>query len=680
MSGGKKLFFRESKSKKSKNPTLQLVESIRTENGSSHKIIISLGTKFFIPKDKQSRVAKIVHDRLLGQKSLFNEELELVNIADKIICKIQSQGKWNSAREQVSKTKKIIKDTAEVIVDNVQHCYSRELGPVLIGHHYWNLLNFDDILKNCNFKKKDLQTAKISILNRLIDQYPEYRLPEWLETVALDDIDQIDKSQYEGQYGKDRFYNISDKILLNQDYIEKNLYDREKTLFNLEDCIYLYDLTNTYFEGLCVANRKAEFGGNQKEKRNDCRQIVIAIFLDGEGFIRGHRVFNGKISDSKSLKIIMEQLKSEFKDKKLPTIIFDRGVVSEDNLELLKEYDDNLKYIVACRSSEEKQFIEDFQNKNDHFELIEGREEKSEVKILLKEKDDKVYVLCSSEGRMSKEKAMRTKAEEKFEAELSNLAKQIKNGKQNNPVKIERRIGKLKGNYSKVSKYYEIEYEHREFDYNIPEGLNIPKRLKTSLIKLKEKAEKNILSFSAIEKKVEERLNKYPEVKYKIEVHLKEAQLSWYTIDEKEAKEESLDGNYLLKTNRKDLKGNEIWNIYMMLTRLENAFRDLKSHLGLRPVFHHLEKRVDGHVCISILTYHLLHSIEYKLRNCGIKSRWATIKRIMRTHTYTTIQLPTINGSVINVRKPGKPEGVHEEIYKKLEVDYLNLPVRKIIA
>jgi len=448
-------------------------------------------------------------------------------------------------------------------------------------------------------------------------------------------------SHFKGQYGKDHFCNISKKLLAYKDYIEKNLYDREKELFIIHDYIYLCDVTNTYFDGICIRNKKAEFGDNDKKKYNDCCKIVVAIFLDGDGFIRGHRVFNGKMSDLKSLKIVMHQLSNDFKDKHLPTIILDQGLVSDENLELLKEYDDNFKYIVTCCSSEDKQ-------------LIEVREDKSEVKILFKEQDDKIYVLCSSEGRKSKDKSMRNIIEENLETELSNLSKQIKNGKQNNPVKIERRIGKLKTLYHTVAKHYEINYEHREFDYQIPEGLVLPKRLKTSLMKLKEKADNNKLSFSAIEKKVEERLSKYPEIKSLINIHLKEAQLSWYTRDENQAKEESLDDNYLLKTNRKDLKENDILNIYKMLSRINDAFIDLKSHLGFGQICHQLEKQFDGHVFISILAYHLLHSIEYKLKNCGFKSKWVTIKSIMRTHTYSTIQLPSISGSGAHFKKGGK--------------------------
>jgi len=124
----------------------------------------------------------------------------------------------------------------------------------------------------------------------------------------------------------------------------------------------------------------------------------------------------------------------------------------------------------------------------------------------------------------------------------------------------------------------------------------------------------------------------------------------------------------------------EIWNLYVMLTRIENAFRDLKSYLGLRPNYHQKEQRVDGHIFISILAYHLLHSIEHTLRQKGNHSRWATIRRLVSTHNYSTIQLPTTKGTVINVRKAGVPEAVHIDVYNKLGIDYKNLPIKKNLA
>jgi transposase len=299
---------------------------------------------------------------------------------------------------------------------------------------------------------------------------------------------------------------------------------------------------------------------------------------------------------------------------------------------------------------------------------------------LLKELNDEIYLLCKSEGRKAKETTIRNKAEQKLEDELTNLLKQIQNGRENNSVNIERRIGRFKERHSRVAKYYEIEYQHREFSYSVPDNIGINKRLSNSLKKLKGKSDNNEISFPALMKKLVELEEKYGNEYLQIQIALKEPMLTWDTIDEKQGRAMQLDGNYLLKTNRKDLKQDEIWNLYIMLTRIESAFKNLKSYLGLRPNNHQKEERVDGHIFISILAYHLLHSIEYTLRQKGEHSRWATIKRLVSTHNYSTIQLPTTQGTVINVRKAGVPEAVHIDIYEKLGVDYKKLPIRKNLA
>lgn len=669
------MFFRETISKNSKSPVLQLVENIRTEKGPRQRLVVSLGTYLEIPKEKRREVARIVKERLFGQQSLFEYDSQLIAYADKIVKKIQTEGKWDSVREQVCKFKKATKDksTAEIFIDDVQHGYDRELGPILIGHCFWERLNFSTILSDCGFNKRQIKTAQISLLNRLIAQDSEHSIISWLQTVAIEEIVGLDVSRY----GDDRFYRISDKLLKNRDYIEENLYQREKDLFSLEDSIFLYDLTNTYFEGVCAKNPKAQYNGNQKEKRTDCPQVVVALVLDGDGFIRRHRIFNGKMTDVKSLDKILIALEDDFKDKPMPTIIFDRGMVSDDNLKLLNKYD-NLKYILMCRPNEESIFTEDFHNQQ--FSLLEGRDRKPKVEIFLKEVDDAVYLLCKSEGRKAKETAMRNKAEERLEAELTNLSTQIQKGRENNPVTIERRIGKFKERHSKVAKYYEIKYQHREFSYTVPDDMMIAKRFSNSLKKLKNKADKNKISFPALTKKLTEFKQKYTSDYLKINIHLKKPKLTWGTIDEIQDKGRKSDGNYLLKTNRKGLEQAEIWNLYVMLTRIENAFRDLKTYLGLRPNYHQKEQRVDGHIFISILAYHLLHSIEHTLRQKGDHSRWATIRRLVSTHNYSTIQLPTTKGTVINVRKAGVPEAVHIDVYNKLGIDYKNLPIKKNLA
>jgi len=669
------MFFKETYSRSSKTPVLQLVENIRTDKGPRQRVVVSLGTYFKFPKSIRKDVARIVKDRLLGQLPLFPYDSKFIAYADRIVKKIQTEGKWNSAREQVCKFVRKTENnrTAEVFIDEVSHGYSRELGTVLIGHNFWERLNFPNILKECGFNERQIKTAQISVLNRLIAQDSEYSIISWLQTVAVDELLGIDTSQMKD----DRFYRISDKLLKNQEEIEESLYQREKDLFSLEDSVFLYDLTNTYFEGVCAGNPKAEYCKNQKEKRSDCPQVVAALVLDGDGFIRRHRMFPGKMSDAKSLKEIISAIEEEFQESRMPTIIFDRGMVSDENMNILKKYN-NLKFIVMCRSGEEALLVNEFENEN--FSRIEKRDSKPEVKVFLKETDDTVYLLCKSDGRKAKEKAMRTNREKKFEAMLSSLKEQIGKGKSNIPSVIEQRIGRIKERYGSVSKYYQTEYNHWKFSYTLPDDINISKRLGSSLKALNNKAKENKITFPAIKKKLSEFKKKYPSDYLLINIHLKETQLNWWTIDEQQEKERLMDGNYLLKTNRKDLTADEIWKMYVMLTRIENAFRDLKSYLGLRPNYHQIEKRVDGHIFISILAYHLLHSIEFTLRQAADYSRWVTIKRLVSTHNYSTIQLPTTNGTVINVRKAGMPEGIQMEIYRKLGVDFENLPVRQNLA
>jgi len=159
-----------SNSRSSKTPVLQLVENIRTDKGPRQRVVVSLGTYFKFPKSIRKDVARIVKDRLLGQLPLFPYDSKFIAYADRIVKKIQTEGKWNSAREQVCKFVRKTENnrTAEVFIDEVSHGYSRELGTVLIGHIFWERLNFPNILKECSFNERQIKTAQISVLNRRI--------------------------------------------------------------------------------------------------------------------------------------------------------------------------------------------------------------------------------------------------------------------------------------------------------------------------------------------------------------------------------------------------------------------------------------------------------------------------------------------------------------------------------
>ncbi len=153
-------------------------------------------------------------------------------------------------------------------------------------------------------------------------------------------------------------------------------------------------------------------------------------------------------------------------------------------------------------------------------------------------------------------------------------------------------------------------------------------------------------------------------------------QLSFRRKDQACEKERELLGCYVLRTDQAALAGTDLWQLYMTLTRAEDGFKALKSDLGLRPNRHHIEPRVDAHVFISILAYHLLRFIEYTLERHGDNRCWQTIKRVLQTHTYATLTVPTKYGEIYRIRKAGIPEASHKQIYHLFHIDWKNLPVK----
>ena len=123
-----------------------------------------------------------------------------------------------------------------------------------------------------------------------------------------------------------------------------------------------------------------------------------------------------------------------------------------------------------------------------------------------------------------------------------------------------------------------------------------------------------------------------------------------------------------MKTDRHDLTADEIWRTYSLLTRVEDAFRDLKSPLMERPIFHHLQNRTQTHIFLCVLAYHLLVAIEHRFLQAGVHTSWWTIRQQLTTHQVATIVLPTADGRVLKIRKAGTPEPVHREIYATLHI------------
>ena len=138
-------------------------------------------------------------------------------------------------------------------------------------------------------------------------------------------------------------------------------------------------------------------------------------------------------------------------------------------------------------------------------------------------------------------------------------------------------------------------------------------------------------------------------------------------------------GYYVLRSNLRDTGGKEIFDIFAMLLNVEDAFRSMKSELGLRPVHHRIKNRYDGHLFITVLAYHILHSIRVKLKAQGITYSWSTILSRLSTHYRVTTSMKRSDGKMLYIRKTSKPEDCHIKIYNALGLNHRPGKVSKII-
>jgi transposase len=619
------MFFRRKKS--ASGQTLQLLEAYRNAQGEPrHRVVVSLGDSRLAPAHWPT-VAEAVANRLLGQAELLPLGLppRERRQVDAIVKRVDREGRWRAAGRPGTAA-----DTGEifidgVLIDKVEHTHTTPLGPSLVGWEAWQRLGLPEALAGLGFNPAQAQAAAISVIHRLASPGSERALVQWLPDSSLPEL--LVCQVTEGI--KDRFYRVSDQLLAARKGLEKHLRGKEATLFNLDRSILLYDLTNSYFEGEALGNPKAR-RGKSKEKRNDCPQIVVGMIFDQAGFELAHRVFAGNQNDGKSLVEMVEELQQilgpeeRAKGAAKPLIILDGGVGTQANLALLRLH--GWGYLVndtrRGRSVYRKEFAAE-----EGFQDLARPAGQAQVRVRIMADPESAetppdrLVLCRSQGRRDKETAIRSQAEVRFLAALEKLAKRVKSGKLTDPDKIQRSIGRVQTRHSRVQRFYKVELKA------------VPGQA-----------------------------------------------LRWTRVDQTYQEDEKLLGCYVLRTCRQELGAPEIWSLYMGLTKAEEGFRALKGGLGLRPNYHQLEGRVDGHVFITVLAYHLWRWVAQTLEDARENRSWETIRTVLQTHCYTTILLPTKTGRTYRVRRAGLPEESQKSIYRALGIRWQELPKTKVGA
>jgi len=597
------MFIREFKTKNKKTGKVyikhQLVESYRTEAGPRQRIVMNLG-KVDLKKSDWRRLAFVLEGRLSGQDSLLDEP-EINAAAD---AAMRNYDFYKIRKKKETKKLKSIAIDPEKI--GAGTC--RSLGPELAGTGAWNRLSMDAILKEAGLNRKSWELAKAVILARLISPASEASTLKWIrERSSVAEIINTDLLGIK----KDPVYEIADILLYHKEKIEKLLREKEEALFYDSKTLFLYDLTNTYFEGQCKDNSLA-IRGKSKEKRSDCPLIALALLVDSRGYPVFSQIYKGNQSEPVTLAGVLDRLEDDARKtlfSKKPTIVADRGIATKDNISLLSKR--GYPYMVVERKRAEAGYVDEFKGAEYSFE----KTVKDDGIIYFKkiESGSNARLLVLSRAKKEKEEGMDALKEKRFLEDIGKLKKSVSRGSIMLLPKIQIRIGRLMQKYSTVAKYYDIGTETDR------EG-------------------KKVLALTVGKKK------------------------------EKRDERKVLTGCYVIETTHRDMAAVDILKSYHSLSRIEAAFRSLKTDLGMRPVYHQTAKRSMGHLFISVLAYHLLNTIELALAGKGERARWSTIRDELSTHIRTTVILTGTDGGIYHTRVSSRPEPRHREIYNLLEV------------
>jgi transposase len=623
-------FYRKKRGSKS---SLQLLESYRDVCGRArNRVVVSLGS-FDLPSELWGEVSDAVECRLYRQQELLKRSAAVNECVESIVGRIENEGRWQPLTDKAH-TWRVCTDgdvsiaasarVDGVLADRVTHTRTTTLGAELVGLHAWKKLKMPALLTELGFSARQQAAACTSVLNRLVDPVSEYGLLQWLPTCSLEDLLAVELPSNDDQY-----YRISDKLFENQQAIEQHLRSAIALQFGFQRTLILYDLTNTHFEGLGAKNEKARRGVN-KQKRNDCPQLVVAVCFDECGFVLFHKTFAGNTHDAVTLEDMVKELEKlaakacDLPSSNKPIWIMDGGIATVDNIKFLEEH--GYRYLVNQSRTSRTKYFDQF-HELDKFTELQSRKDLKKSRVTVRRiadpnAGDGELLLCQSLQRRDKELAMISRAEDRLLGDLTKLKKRVSRRKLTDPEKIQRAIGNLNAIHRRAFKYYNVELC----------GNGASQRL------------------------------------------------TWQRTDEAYERQRELCGCYVLRTNTKDYSDDELWHLYICLTTAESGFRALKSDLGLRPVFHQKETRCDAHVLITILAYQLLRFITYSLSLKGDKRSWQTLRRVLQTHCYSTILLPTTSKALHQIRKPGLAEECHRHIYQSLGIDLRQLPRNRTVS
>lgn len=333
-------------------------------------------------------------------------------------------------------------DYQEVDVNYLELIRPRAVGVEHVGLAALQELQMRQILVDCGLNKVQQDAAIGCIIGRMAEPGSELATYGWLtERSGLGELLDVD---YAGM-PLIRLYRTSDLLVKHRQTIESLLYARIGELFSLETTVTLYDLTNTYFEGEAAGNPKAK-RGHSKEKRSDCPLVTLGLVLDGNGFVRRSRMFEGNVCESATLEEMIIGLQAP----EGAMVIMDRGIATECNIAWLVDH--HYRYLVVSRERN-RQF-----ETESSVEVVNKSGGSILVQRIVNEKGTEARLYCYSSERQDKEAGITNRFIEKFENGLAKLAAGLTSPRgEKRHDRILQRIGRLQEKCRGISRHYRID-------------------------------------------------------------------------------------------------------------------------------------------------------------------------------------------------------------------------------
>jgi transposase len=545
--------------------------------------------------------------------NLYNKQATLFEETDALV-KQYVENFW----QQLVADKKIDIDKAhrQVDVATMQHSNVREIGAEWICYNTWDKLQITGFLQSQGWTETQIQLAATQVISRAVYPASELKTTSWIkENSAICEVTGYDMEQIT----KDKLYQSALKLYDVKDGLEKHLSNRTNTLFELEDKIILYDLTNTYFEGRKQNSTLAQFG-RSKEKRNDAKLVVLAMVVNVEGFIKYTAIHEGNIADCNTLSAMIDKLATHTCPHKA-VVVLDAGIATEENLELIEQKGYN--YLCVSRTK-----LKNYSVIKDRLTVLLETKSKQEVRLKAIQTDANTdyYLEVKSDAKAAKETGMKTQFEKRFEEQLQKIHKAIHGkGGIKKADKVYERIGRAKEKYASTQQYYNITV--------------------------------------AVDEKT----------KLATDIH-------WQKDTEKYAQKQEGLGIYFLRTNLAIKDEVIIWNIYNTIREIENSFRTLKTDLDLRPIYHKNDKSTMAHLHLGILAYWLVNTIRHQLKAHQINSNWTEIVRIANTQKVITTTGQNTFDKAVSIRKCSIPDKNLQRILDMLKLKYQPFRKRKSVV